>query len=127
MIPLSYADQIVEGSFEYALNEIVEQHLDLSVFEHRYHNDATGRSAYDPRACIFAIPTERFSASSRSSNIKKVLRRNVAANAMQQCNAKAGLALVRRVGFSTASLDRAAFLGESVLARSFFLILGRRR
>ena len=36
MIPLSYADQIVEGSFEYALNEIVEEHLDLTVFEHRY-------------------------------------------------------------------------------------------
>ena len=32
MIPLSYADQIVEGSFEYALNEIVEEQLDLSVF-----------------------------------------------------------------------------------------------
>ena len=32
MIPLSYADQIVEGSFEHALNEIVEEHLDLTVF-----------------------------------------------------------------------------------------------
>ena len=27
MIPLSYADQIVEGSFEHALNEIVEDIL----------------------------------------------------------------------------------------------------
>jgi catabolite regulation protein CreA len=26
MIPLSYADQVLEGSFEYALNEIVEEH-----------------------------------------------------------------------------------------------------
>jgi catabolite regulation protein CreA len=34
MIPLSYADQIIEGWFEHALNEIVEDHLDLSVFEH---------------------------------------------------------------------------------------------
>jgi hypothetical protein len=32
----SYADQIVPGSFEYALNEIVEEHLDLSVFERRF-------------------------------------------------------------------------------------------
>ncbi len=30
-IPLSFADQVVPGSFEYALNEIVEEHLDLSV------------------------------------------------------------------------------------------------
>jgi hypothetical protein len=34
-IPLSYADQLVPGSFEYALDDIVEKHLDLSVFEHR--------------------------------------------------------------------------------------------
>jgi len=38
LIPLSYADQVVEGSFEHALNEIVEEHLDLSVFEKRYSN-----------------------------------------------------------------------------------------
>jgi len=36
-IPLSYADQIVPGSFEYALN--VEQYLDLTVFERHCRND----------------------------------------------------------------------------------------
>ena len=55
MIPLSYADQVVEGSFEYALNEIVEEHLDLSVFEHRYRNDETGRSAYDPKVLLKVV------------------------------------------------------------------------
>jgi catabolite regulation protein CreA len=35
MIALSYADQLVEGSFEHALNELVEQHLDLTPFEER--------------------------------------------------------------------------------------------
>ena len=34
MIPLSYADQIVEGSFEFALNELVEEQARLlSLFE----------------------------------------------------------------------------------------------
>jgi hypothetical protein len=33
LIPLSYADQVLPGSFEYALNEIVEEHPDLRVFE----------------------------------------------------------------------------------------------
>jgi catabolite regulation protein CreA len=42
MIPLSYADQIIEGSFECALGEIVEEHLDLSVFDERYRNDEAG-------------------------------------------------------------------------------------
>jgi hypothetical protein len=51
-IPLSYADQMVPGSFEYALNEIVEEHLDLSVFEQRYRNNETGRLAYDPKVLL---------------------------------------------------------------------------
>ena len=55
MIPLSYADQIVEGSFEHALNEIVEEHLDLSVFDERYANDQTGRPAYDPRVLLKVV------------------------------------------------------------------------
>jgi len=51
MIPLSYADQIVEGSFEHALGEIVEGHLDLGPFEKRYANDERPRSPSigDPR------------------------------------------------------------------------------
>src|SRR5574341_1027357 len=52
MIPLSYADQIVAGSYEHALNELVEEHLDLSVFERRYRNDQTGRLAYDPKVLL---------------------------------------------------------------------------
>jgi hypothetical protein len=43
---------MVPGSFEYALNEIVEEHLDLSVFEPRYRNDDTGRLAYDPKVLL---------------------------------------------------------------------------
>jgi hypothetical protein len=57
-IALSYADQIVPGSFEYALNEIVEEHLDLSVFARRYRNDETGWMAYDLKVLLqkFACP-----------------------------------------------------------------------
>lgn len=55
MIPLCYADQIVEGSFEYALNEIVEEHLDLAPFDKRYCNDETGRPAYDPRILLKVV------------------------------------------------------------------------
>lgn len=51
LTPESFADQIVPGSCEYALNEIVESHLDLTPFEARYRNDDTGRLAYDPKAC----------------------------------------------------------------------------
>lgn len=48
LIPVSFAQQILPGSFEYALNYVVDHELDLSVFAARYKNDATGRLAYDP-------------------------------------------------------------------------------
>jgi transposase len=51
-IPVSYRDQILPGSFEHALNEIVEEHLDLAAFEARYENDETGRLAYDPAVLL---------------------------------------------------------------------------
>src|ERR671915_225257 len=48
LIPVSFPDQILPGSFEYALNEIVDEHMDLRPFEARYQNDETGCLAYDP-------------------------------------------------------------------------------
>lgn len=48
LIPLCLPAQIKPGTFEYALNHIVDHELDLSVFEHRYKNDDTGAPAFDP-------------------------------------------------------------------------------
>jgi Transposase domain (DUF772) len=45
----------VKGSFEYALNEIVEEHLDMSEFDKRYSNDDTGRPVYDPRILLKVV------------------------------------------------------------------------
>ena len=74
MIPLSYADQIVEGSFEHALYEIVEEHLDLTEFEHRDRNDATGRSAYDPRVLLKVVLYRGIVSSRR---LAEACRRNI--------------------------------------------------
>jgi transposase len=52
LIPVCYRDQILPGSFEHALNEIVEEHIDLTPFEDRYANDETGRLAYDPAVLL---------------------------------------------------------------------------
>jgi transposase len=54
-IPVSFRDQILTGSFEYTLNEIVEKHLDLTPFEDRYANDDTGRLAYDPAVLLKVV------------------------------------------------------------------------
>jgi transposase len=77
MIPLSYADQIVPGSFEYALNEIVEEHLDLKVFEHRYRNDETGRLAYDPKVLLKIVLYGYSKGMVSRRKLEEACRRNV--------------------------------------------------
>src|SRR5574341_871224 len=77
MIPLSYADQIVPGSFEYALNEIVEEHLDLTVFEQRYRNDETGRLAYDPKVLLKIVLYGYSKGMVSSRKLAEACRRNV--------------------------------------------------
>jgi transposase len=77
MIPLSYADQIVEGSFEHALNEIVEEHLDLTVFNHRYSNDETGRPAYDPKILLKVVLYGYYKGIVSSRALAEACQRNV--------------------------------------------------
>jgi transposase len=77
MIPISYADQVVEGSFEHALNEIVEEHLDLTVFDKRYANDETGRPAYDPRILLKVVLYGYYKGIISSRALAEACRRNV--------------------------------------------------
>src|SRR3954465_2761536 len=76
MIPLSYADQIVEGSFEHALNEIVEEHLDLTVFEKGYANTKR-RPAYDPRVLLKVVLYGYYKGILSSRMLAEACRRNV--------------------------------------------------
>jgi len=48
LIPITFREQILPGTFEWALNDIVDNVLDLSVFDKRFINDSTGAPAYDP-------------------------------------------------------------------------------
>lgn len=77
MIPLSYADQVIEGSFEHALNEIVEHHLELSAFDERYRNDDTGRPAYDPRILLKVVLYGYYKGIISSRMLSEACRRNV--------------------------------------------------
>jgi transposase len=77
MIPLSCADQVVEGSFEHALNEIVEEHMDLSAFAARYANDETGRLAYDPKILLKVILYGYYKGIISSRKLAEACRRNV--------------------------------------------------
>ena len=51
-IPLSFDKQILPGTFEHTLHYLIDNEIDLSVFDLRYQNDETGAPAYDPRIML---------------------------------------------------------------------------
>jgi len=55
MIPISLETQLEPGTLEYTINELVENELDLSVFEGRYQNNDTGATAINPKVLLKVI------------------------------------------------------------------------
>jgi hypothetical protein len=48
LLPVSFEEQILPGSFEHTLCYLIDHELDLGLFEARYTNDKEGAPAYDP-------------------------------------------------------------------------------
>jgi len=55
MVPISFQDQLEPGTLEYTIHELVEHHVDLSVFDSRYQNDGTGARAINPKLLLKVI------------------------------------------------------------------------
>ena len=55
LIPVSLEQQLVPGSLEFAIHTLIETRMDISVFEDKYKNDETGRSAYDPKILLKVV------------------------------------------------------------------------
>ena len=55
MVVINFQDQLQSGTFEHAVHHLVENKLDLSVFNEDYSNDVTGRRAYDPAILLKII------------------------------------------------------------------------
>ena len=54
-LPVFFDKQILPGTFEYSLNHLIENELDISFFNNRYKNDETGAPAYDPKILLKII------------------------------------------------------------------------
>ena len=55
MLPISLQDQLVPDTLEHTISELVDKHIDLSVFNGRYNNDETGAAAIHPRILLKVI------------------------------------------------------------------------
>jgi transposase len=77
LIPVSFQEQVVPGSFEYALNHIIDNHMDLSVFDERYDNDETGAPAFDPAIMLKIILYAYSLGITSSRQIETLCRTNI--------------------------------------------------
>jgi len=54
-IPIHFDRQILPGTFGYSLHYLIDNEIDLSVFDTRYRNDETRAPAYDPAVLLKII------------------------------------------------------------------------
>ena len=55
MLPVELSEQIVPGSFAFALDYLIDHELDFSTMDAAFNNDAVGASAYDPRVMLKVV------------------------------------------------------------------------
>jgi transposase len=76
-LPVSLEDQLMPGTLEFAIHNLVETRLDTSAFEQRYRNDETGRTAYDPKILLKIVLLGYARGLISSRKIEQACRENV--------------------------------------------------
>jgi transposase len=82
MIPVSLENQLVPGTLEYAIHYIIEERLDLTMFNDRYKNDLTGRKAIDPKVLLKIVLLGYSRGLTSSRLLEKACRENIIFMAM---------------------------------------------
>src|SRR6185295_8589192 len=77
LLPVSFREQILPGTFEYTLNELIDNEVDLTVFEQRYRNDESGAPAYDPAILLKIILYAYSRGITQSREIARLCRENI--------------------------------------------------
>ena len=76
-LPVDLTRQLLPGSFEHALNHLLDHEVDLSGFDARYCNDETGASAYPPAMLLKVILFAYSQGIVRSRDIEQACREHV--------------------------------------------------
>jgi len=54
-LTINLSEQIIPGTYEYTLTRLIDNKLDLSIFDRKYNNDYTGAAAIEPRILLKII------------------------------------------------------------------------
>jgi len=60
-LPINFNKQILPGTFEYTLHNLIDEKIDLSLFYDRVHNDETGAPLVFAKQNTLRIPNLRHS------------------------------------------------------------------
>ncbi len=77
MLPVSLENQLMEGTLEHTIHEVVEKRIDLSIFSEKYNNDDTGSPAYDPKIVLKVVLLAYSRGIIGSRRIEKACRENI--------------------------------------------------
>jgi hypothetical protein len=77
LIAASLEEQLMPGSLEFAIHTLVETRMDTSIFDDRYHNNETGRPAYNPKILLKVIPFAYSRGLVHSRQIERARKGNV--------------------------------------------------
>ena len=76
-LAIDLARQLLPGTFEHALNHLLDHEVDLSHFDVRFRNDATGAPAYPPATLLKVVLFAYSQGIVRSRAIERVCREHV--------------------------------------------------
>lgn len=77
LVPVSFERQILPGTFEATLSRLIDEEIDLSVFDARYRNDEVGAPAYAPAILLKVILYAYARGVTSSREIARLCRENV--------------------------------------------------
>jgi transposase len=77
IIPIHFDKQILPGTFEYSLHYLIDNEIDLSIFDLRYRNEETGAPAYDPAILLKIILYAYSRGITSSRKIAQCCRENI--------------------------------------------------
>ena len=77
MLPISLQDQLVPGTLEHTINRLVDENIDLSVFDERYNNDVTGAAAIHPKILLKVILLAYAKGMISSRQIERACQENI--------------------------------------------------
>jgi transposase len=126
-LPVVLSEQIQPGTFEFALDHLVDEELDLSALDERFANDQCGASAYDPRVMLKIVLLAYSRGIVSSRKIERACEDNVLFIALSGDSRPSFSHIarfVRELGSEVASLfsqvlqtcDRLGLIGKTLLA-----------